>query len=368
MNRLTGIISTNYLTEDLGALSVERSGALVPFGGRYRLIDFVLSNMVNSAVDSIGIIAPFKYRSLIDHISSTKAWMLDKKHGGLYVLPGSAYGINRSFDRFLLRDFVDNKTYIQRIDTPYVLVTAANFVYNMNYEAMFAEHRESGADITMLYTIASGDDIHPTRLTVESDRVKGFSKGVLESDRMFMDCFIISRDFLLAVLEWYGQADYLDLFEALYQDVDKLYIRGYQYDGFVANVFSTANYFKYNMELLNHDVRVALFAKDAQIMTKVQDSPPATHGKNAIVKNSLIQSGCQIDGTVENSILSRKVKVEKGAIVKNCILFKSVHVESGAHIENLILDKNNKIKKNVTIIGSKNDIQILPKVEKELNI
>ena len=363
MDIMTGIISTNYVTEALGALSKDRAGALMPFGGRYRLIDFPLSNMVNSGVGCIGILSPFKYRSLLDHIGSSKPWMLDKKHGGLFVLPGSSYGINRSHERFLLRDLVFNKSFLKRAESPYVIVSAANFVYNMNYEKMFEAHYQSGADITMLYTIAKADSEFTTSLRLEENRVVGLTKRVKANEPMFMDCFIVGRDFFLKLMDWYAQIDYLDLFEALYPDIQKLHIKGYQFDGYVENIFSVPTYYKCSMDLLKKEVRDELFRSDASIMTKQQDSVPAIQASGSSVKNSLIQAGCYIQGTVENSILFRKVTVEKDAVIKNSIIFKSCHIGSKAHVENAILDKNNQIHPGVTIIGSSNDIHVLPKVE-----
>ena len=158
MDKIVGIITANYNIEELSVLTKDRTIASLPYGSRYRIIDFPLSNMVNSGIMTVGLITPYKYRSIIDHIASGSEWSLDRKNGGLFILPGSVYGVSSSSARFMIRDFDRNQIFLERSPAPYVLVTACNTVCNVDYSKLYEAHMESGADITMAYTIAHQDD------------------------------------------------------------------------------------------------------------------------------------------------------------------------------------------------------------------
>ena len=351
MDRVIGLIAANFATEEMGELTDERTIASLPFGGRYRLIDFPLSNMVNSGISTVGVITPYKYRSIIDHIGAGKAWGLDRKNGGLFVLPGSVFGISTSGSRFLLRDVRRNLVFLMRSPAPYVLVTAANVLCNMDYSELLRQHLNTGADITLLYNVADGDDKNRTGIKTDGDRVAEVTHGVAAGDKAFLDCFIISRSLLLKIVEWYSAIDYLDLFEILEDDFDKMDVRAYMYEGYARNIFTVQEYFRRSMDLLNTKVYDELFGK-APIMTKVQDSVPTKYMRGASVKNSLIPAGCVIEGTVEDSILFRGVTVGKGAVVKNSIIMQSCVLGDGACIENAIIDRSNVIRAGTVIKGS----------------
>ncbi len=352
MDRVIGLIAANFATDEMGELTDERTIASLPYGGRYRLVDFPLSNMVNSGITTVGIITPYKYRSIIDHVGAGKAWGLDRKNGGLFVLPGSVFGISSSGSRFLLRDIRRNVVYLMRSPAPYVLVTSANTVSNMDYSELLKRHLETGADITLVYNVADSDDTHRTGIKTDGDRVTEVIHGVSAGDKAFLDCFIISRSLLLKIVEWYSAIDYLDLFEVLEDDFDKMDVRAYMYEGYAKSIFTVQDYFKGSMDLLNMNVYDEIFSKDATIMTKVQDSVPTKYVKSAVVKNSLIPAGCVIAGSVENSILFRGVTVGKGAIVKNSIIMQSCVLGDGACIENAIIDRSNVIRAGTVIKGS----------------
>ena len=172
MDKVIGIITANYDTPELETLTKDRTIASLPYCGRYRLIDFPLSNMVNSGIETVGLILPYKYRSIIDHIGIGKEWSLDKKNGGLFILPGSAFGVTSSSKRFLLRDFGRNSVYLRRSPSPYVIVTSANIVCNIDYSKLYNAHLESGADITVVQTTARHDNTYLSTVISENGRVK----------------------------------------------------------------------------------------------------------------------------------------------------------------------------------------------------
>ena len=361
MDRVTGMISANYETKALGSLTSERTIASLPFGGRYRMIDFPLSNMVNSGIQTVGLITPYKYRSVMDHIGAGKEWSLDRKNGGLFILPGSVFGVSSSQARFLLRDLKRNEVFLKRSQAEFVLLTTTDTVYNMDYRPMVDKHVETGADITMLYHEATSDAPNDMALTFSGDQITGFSRGGSAGDNLFRCCFVIRRALLMNILEWYAAVDYLDIFEALEPDLGKMDIRGYRFSGYIRNIATVKDYFEHSMDLLQSEVREELFSRESPIMTKVQDSVPTKYLEGAVVKNALIPAGCVIQGTVENSILFRGVKVMPGAVVRNSILMQSCVVEAGAVVENAIIDRGNTIAAGTVLKGAPDNAFILNK-------
>lgn len=352
MDNVIGLITANYDTPALGELTDERTIASLLYGGRYRLVDFPLSNMVNSDITTVGLITPYKYRSIIDHVGSGSAWNLDRKNGGLYVLPGSVFGISNGESRFLLRDISRNIVYLMRSPAPYVIVTAAGTVCTMTYNEVIDQHIKSGADITLVYTDAREDDPNVTSIRTDGERVTAMPRGVKKGEKAFTDTFVISRSLLLKIVEWYSAIDHLDLFEVLEADFDKMDVRLYKYEGYTRTISTLKGYFEANMELLDRGVQNALFTKEAPVLTKVVDLPPTRYCCGSTSKNSLIPTGCRIEGNIENSILFAEVRVGKGAVVKNSIIMRSCVIEEGAVVENAIIDRGNIIAAGSVIKGS----------------
>lgn len=354
MDNVIGLITANYATPELGALTQQRTSATLPFGGRYRLVDFPLSNMVNAGIRSVGIIMPYS-SSILDHVGSGSDWDLDRKHGGVFFLTGSVYGISNGHagTRFALRDIGRNLVYLMRSPAPYVIVTASNTVYNTNYQDLVRTHIESGADITMAYHYAAEDDEDVTGLKLLPDgRVQGIKSGVKQGEAAFLDCFVISRKQLLNIVEWYSAIDYLDVFQILSEDYDKMYVNSYPVDGYAKSIFSIRSYARRSMDLLRPEVSQSLFPKSAPIVTKVADAPPTKYTARAQVKNAIIPAGCIIDGTVEQSVLFRGVRVGRGAVIRNSVIMQSCVIGDGACVENAIIDRNNFISAGSVLKGT----------------
>ncbi len=351
-SRLVGLITANYSSDDMGELTDERTIASLPYGGRYRLIDFPLSNMVNSGITTVGLITPYKYRSIIDHVGAGKQWSLDRKNGGLLILPGSVFGITTPGSHFTLRDISRNKVFFNRTNAPYVIISGASTVYNMDYTPFFAQHVESGADITMLYSPAPEDDVKRLRVNIENGNVVGTDRGVRKGENAFMDCFIISRSLLLNIMEWYSAINYLDFFEVLTADYDKMDVKAYKFEGYNRTISTLPQYYNDSMELLERNIFEELFINGAPIITKVQDAAPTKYMKGSHVHNALLPNGCVIEGTVENSVLFRGVKVQPGAVVRGSIIMQACVIEKDAVVENAIIDRSNVISAGTIIKGS----------------
>lgn len=356
MDKIVGIITANYNIEELGMLVKDRTIASLPYGSRYRIIDFPLSNMVNSGIMTVGLITPYKYRSIIDHIGSGSEWSLDRKNKGLFILPGSMYGASSSNSRFMIRDFARNEIFLERSPAPYVLVTAANTVCNVDYSELYHAHVDNRADITMAYTIAHQDDKLISCIHEEAGKVTDVTVGVKEGEKAFADCFIINRELLMNIIKWYQAVNFMDIFQAIKKEYSNLNVGTFEFGGYVRNIFDIKTYFKSCMDPLNQEILTELFMTDTPILTKEHDSMPSKYEDGSVVKNSLIPAGCKIAGHVEDSVLFRNVVIEKGAVVKNSIIMQNCIVKADAVIENAIIDMKNTIQNGVVIKGTPDNI------------
>ena len=361
MKKTIGLITCNYSSKHTELSNEVRPIASMPFLGRYRLVDFALSNLVNCGIRTVGVIMPFNYRSLIDHIGSGKAWGLDRKTGGLFVLPGSAFGTSRTGARFLLRDLMTNRVYLERSTADYVVYTSANFVYNFDLNKMQEHHIASGAEITVLCNEAQGPNVDATAFEVDDEGyVVGMHNSVNHGDVQSLDCFIISRTKLMEMLDWYAATDYLDLFEALRSDYGRVKVQTYFFNGSARGIFDKDSLYYANMDALNPDVAAKLFP-DGNIKTKAHDTAPAKFEIGSSVTNSMISAGCRIYGTVTGSVLGRKVIVEPGAVIRDSIVMQSCIVKSGAVIDRAIVDRDNVVQSDTELHGTPEHILIRKK-------
>ena len=361
MNRTIGLVTTNYSIPGFGELTKERAPASVPFGGRYRLMDFALSNLVNSRIHTVGLITPYYYRSILDHVGAGKEWGLDRKDGGLYVLPGSAYGFRNTEGRFLFRDIVHNLPYFQRGDGDYILASSGTLVCNIDYQPMIAAHEFQGDDVTLLVRAAKpGEKRQGWYLDVDDSRVTSIRHGD-EGEVLFSDSFIINRAVLLRLVQDFENMNHLDLMDILSLASGGLRIGVWAFDGYAADMRSAAEYMRASADLQDRRIRRELFNPDRQILTKIHDTPPALYPAGSRVKSSLVAAGSIVEGDVEGSILFRSVKVEPGASVKNCVIFDKCVIKSGVQLENVIADRSVTVTKDTVIRGTVDSPCLLPK-------
>lgn len=361
-NRTLGYITANYITRENSVLTANRPLASVPFMGRYRLIDFPLSNMMNAGIKTVGLVMPGNCRSIMDHVGSGKDWLLDRKKGGLFLVPGNAYGTSKRGMRFLLRDIIANKELFKRSDKPYVVMMGSSIVFNLDLHQIVDAHETSDAGITMVYVKAVRHQDDASSLVIgDRGRVTQVRPGCDYGDNKFMDCFIIDRKLLLDIIEDYATADYLDIFEAIAGDFARIDVCSYEFKGLVVGIHGEETYYERSMQLIDPNIYEQLFNPDRPIITKAHDAPPAKYFAGSRATNSLISTGCEIKGTVRGSILSRGVIVESGAQVVNSILMQSCVIKSGARVENAILDKNNVVPANTELRGTPEHTLVLGK-------
>ena len=327
MKKTIGIITANYTLEGIDENMQDRALAAMPFGGRYRLIDFPLSNMKNSGINSVGIIMPFNNRSLIDHVGTGKAWGFGRKTNSLFMLPGSVYGKRNNTDKFLLRDIIMNFRFIDYDNADYVILSGTNQVYTMDYTPMIAQHEKEGVDMTIAYIKKDGEEVP-------------------------LDLVVMNRTFLIDLASWFSNLDFLGLRTIIYDHLGDADIGRYEFDGEVINITSMSDYLSGNLALLNAETHQAIFRPDRQVYTNVQDRPPTFYTPSAKVHNSIIAAGCIIEGEVENSVIFRSSNIHKGAVVKNSVLMQHCNVAEGAYLNNFISDKRVHVMEKAHVEGT----------------
>lgn len=369
MNNTCGIIITGGHNDRMKELTSKRSVAAVAYGGRYRAIDFVLSNMINSGINKVGVVTQYSYRSLMDHIGSGKEWDLDRKIGGLYLFPPYLSGEGSGWYKGSADGMYHNMSFLRRSTEEYVLITTGNCIYKMKYDAMLERHIETEADITILYRDMSDlDDVELQHLGIleineEQDIVCMNEKTRAPKSTIgSMGVYILRRTLLISLLEESASQGYYDFVrDILIKNIGKLKIKGMEYQGYWRSMSSVAMFYKANMELLNPKVRKELFLDNGKVFTKVKDETPAKYNEEAEVSNSIVADGCIIEGKVENSVLFRGVKVEKGAVIRNSIIMQDAVIKQDAKIEYVILDKEVMITEAKVLKGEVNYPMIVGK-------
>jgi len=362
MNRTIGLVTTNYSLGDFGVLTAERPEAAVPFGGRYRLMDFALSNMVNARIHTVGLITPYYYRSIMDHVGAGKEWGLDRKDGGLYILPGTVYGFRETDGAFLFRDFIHNERFFRQGDGDYILVSSGTLAANIDYLPMISRHELSGDHVTLLCRKTREEDRHAGYFLTVSDtgRVTAITPGD-QGDYCFLDSFIIERSFLLRLMRDFDSLGRMDFMEILRMVLPDVHVGTYTFDGYVAPMKTAGDYLRASMDLQDPGIRGELFTRDRQILTKIHDAPPALYAEGSRVRNSIVASGCVIEGSVENCVIFRSVRIEKGVCLKNCVVMDKCVIHSGARLENVICDRYVTISPDTVICGTAQTPCVLPK-------
>jgi len=360
-----GLIFSNIHDNSLPELTRIRTIASVPFGGKYRLIDFALSNMVNADITKVGVITHYNYQSLLDHIGTGKDWDLARRSGGIKILPPfiTAYD-NDAASRVYstrLEALLGVMNFIGRCTEDYIVTSDCDVICNVDISDVLRQHEASGADITIVSkTIDPRDyplNTHSEILTVDPEGdlvdVIDYIPTLAKEVDISMNIMVFNRLYLMNALLDAAAHGYTKFYHDLIgRNLGKAKIKVYNYEGYYSLVGSLASYFDCNMKLLNFDARNGLFGlKNRPILTKVRNSPPTKYTSDAKVTNSLIADGCVIEGQVENSIIFRGVKVGKGTIVRNCILMQNTYVGSDVALNCVISDKNVIVKDGRVLSG-----------------
>ncbi len=357
MTNVLGILFANSYDETVYELTSNRAMGSIPFGGRFRLIDFAVSSMVNSGMSHVGVITKENYQSLLDHLGSARQWDLARSNGGLCILP--PYGmVNGGIYTGKLDALYNSVGYIKKNACEYVVICDCNVICNIDFSKVVDAHISTGADITcVVHTgeYAPEDTAVSTVYATDNGKVKGVYVNCGKGGNLTLglNMYVMSKKFLIDLVnDTIPQGKYSFARDVLQGMLDDINIRTYEFDGHFSKISDLNSYYKESMELLNPENLAGLMVRP--VYTKVRDDAPSKYGLDSNVKNSLVADGCIIDGVVENSILFRGVKVEKGAVIKNSILMQDTVVGKHTQVTNIITDKQVTISDNIIVSSGDN--------------
>ena len=353
-----GIVYSNSYDSCLKDFTQRRTMGSMLYGARYRLIDFVLSNLVNSGVTKVGVITNSHYRSLMDHVGNGRPWDLARKVDGLYLLPpfNPTHAEHDSSNKLEVLGRISG--FLKSCSEKYVLLSDANFICNIDLSEVFDFHSEKEADITIVYKKGTLPKLeNMMALTVdENSKVKGIAVNPQNTENVnFSTNIILVRKALLEsfVADALSAGSVNFEKDIIQKNVDHLNIYGYEFTGWGCEIDGVNSYFEANMALLNKDIRKDLFNKDRPIYTKVRNDMPVRYGVNSKVENSLIADGCIIEGTVKNCVVFRGVNIARGAVVENSIIMQDSVISENVKLNCVIMDKDSVITPNKNLSGDK---------------
>lgn len=356
-----GLIFSNIHDNNIPELTKMRTLGSVPFGGRYRLVDFALSSMVNSGITKIGIVTHNNYQSLMDHLGNGKDWDLARRSGGIKILPPyiSAFenAASNKYYSSRLEALLGTVNFFNRCNEDYVVMSDCDVICNVDLNDVIEQHIRTDADITFVTKMTTHSS-HETVSVVECDKDGIITdivdrKNVSKKSRVYINIMVLKRTYLLNVLEIAISRGYTSFMQDIVRkNIKKEKYMIYDYQGCYAHIGSMESYFDCSMQLLESETREQLFGiRNRPVLTKIRNSAPTRYCDGAKVSNSVVAEGCVIEGTVENSIIFRGVHVGKGAVVKNCILFQDTYVCQNAELNCVITDKNVMIKDKRKLSG-----------------
>ncbi len=355
--KAVGIILAGGNNNRMGELSRKRAIPAMPVGGSFRCIDFVLSNMSNSHVQTVAVLTQYNSRSLNEHLSSSKWWDFGRKQGGLYLFTPTVTAENSDWYRGTADAMYQNIDFLKNRHEPYVIISSGDCVYKMDYNDLLEFHIAKKADIT----IACKDmpaDADVSRFGVvrmnEDSRITDFEEKplVAQSNTISTGVYIIRRRQLIEILEKSAEENRFDFVTDVlvrYRNVKRVY--GYKLNSYWSNIASVDDYFRTNMDFLKPDVRKYFFREEPKIYSKVDGLPPAKYNMGSDVSNSLIASGCIVNGRVENSVLFKKVFVGKNCVIKNSIILNDAYIGDNTHVENCIVESHGTLRANTFYSG-----------------
>ena len=366
---VSGIIFANSRDEAMGRMTAVRSMASLPFGGRYRLIDFCLSNLVNAGITNIGVITKSNYRSLMDHIGSGAFWDLDRKRGGIHILPPFNISGARRYHGYI-EALYGAMDFLNRCNSEYIVLCDGCVAANADIASAVNFHISKNADITVVYRTGVNIENVNNMMTLKIDNKDrlvsvAFPNTVTEDDMSSLGILIFKRTLLIELVSnaYENGGRNIDV-DIIADRISDLGIYGFRHNGYSAVMTDINAYTQANMKLLDSDVRRDLFNPERRIMTKNRDDMPTRYGTKADVNNSFIADGCVINGTVKNSIISRGVKLEKGAVVENSIIMQDCVISENAIVSNVILDKSVFVSSNTVVKGDSSNPVYIEKNQK----
>lgn len=358
MDNCMGIIDFNNIEDNFGTLCKNRPAAMLPFGGRYRLVDFFLSNMVDHEINTIGVFTGTKIRSVMDHMGSGKPWDLNRRFNGLFIFP-PLYDEEKNGGFGDLKQFYNNDAFFERSGEDNVFISNTSMLLKIDMNRAYRHFLETDADVTMIYKRVkdpNGRYINCEKIRMDKDGKLlsvGTNLGTEEEFDLFVGSLFIKKEvYRKMVFDAVEEGSVRYLRDAIFGSIQKYRFNCFEHTGHIESIRNVKNYFDANMNLLDPDIYSELFYKYGIVYTKNQDEPSTFHKEHAVVKNSIIANGCIVDGSVQNSVIFRGVTIGKNAIVKNSIIMQKTVIGENAVVVNAILDKFVTVKDGVEIIGN----------------
>ncbi|MDE6434692.1 MAG: glucose-1-phosphate adenylyltransferase subunit GlgD [Lachnospiraceae bacterium] len=364
--RAIGIILAGGNSNRMGELSAKRAVAAMPVMGSYRAIDFSLSNMTNSHIQKVAVFTQYNSRSLNEHLNSSKWWDFGRKQGGLYVFTPTITSTNSYWYQGTADALYQNINFLKESHEPYVVIASGDGIYKLDYNKVLEEHIKRGADITIVCKDINPDEDDVSRFGVvkynEDMQVVDFEEKplVAQTTTASIGVYVIRRRQLIELLEACakeGRTDFVKDILIRYKNVKKIY--AYKMDSYWRNIGTIDSYYKTNMDFLNKDIRDYFFRQYPDVYSKVDDLPPAKYNGDAVVNNSLIASGCIVNGTVENSIIFKKVYVGNNCVIRNSIILNDVHIGDNSVIENCIVESRDTLRANTIHAADPGQIKVV---------
>ncbi len=363
--RALGIILAGGNSGRMHELSNKRAIAAMPVAGSYRAIDFALSNMSNSHVQKVAVLTQYNSRSLNEHLSSSKWWDFGRKQGGLFVFPPTITVDNGFWYRGTADAIAQNLTFLRNSHEPYVVIASGDCVYKLDYNKVLEYHIQKKADITVVTTEATqADELSRFGVieTAEDGRITGFQEKPLVASGSLISTgiYVIRRRQLIELMEQTAEEERFDFVRDVlirYKDAKQIY--SYKMDTYWSNIASVESYYRTNMDFLKKDIRDYFFKQYPDVYSKIDDLPPAKYNPGSRVKNSLVSSGCIINGVVENSVLFKKIFVGNNCVIKNSVILNDVHIGDNTYIENCIVESRDTIRPNSRHVGENGKIKIV---------
>ena len=363
--RAIGIVLAGGNSNRMRELSNKRAIAAMPIAGSFRSIDFVLSSMSNSHIQKVAVFTQYNAKSLNEHLNSSKWWDFGRKQGGLYVFTPTITADNSFWYRGTADAMAQNLSFLKSSHEPYVVITSGDGIYKLDYNKVLEYHIEKKADITIVTTtLSEGQDA--SRFGVvkvdEDGRVEEFEEKpiITSTNTVSAGIYVIRRRQLVELLEKSMLEERYDFVKDIlirYKNLKKIY--AYEMQDYWNNVATVESYYETNMDFLKKDIRDYFFKQYPDVYSKVEDLPPAKYNHGANVKNSLISSGCIVNGEVSNSILFKKSYIGNNSVIKNSIILNDVYIGDNTYIENCIVESRDTIRSNTTYIGQPDNIKIV---------
>ena len=360
-----GIINSSNASRNFGSLSKHRPSYMMPFGGRYRIIDFMLSNMVNHGIETVAVYTGKKVRSAMDHIGDGKPWELNRRISGLHIFPPQ-YSEDKSSrgdicQYYLTEDFLENSK------EENIYLVSQNTLGKVDLTEAYNKFLETDADLTFIYKRQKNSDIYlkSENLILDEDGNFiniGMNLGTEETFNLYTGTTFVKKSlFLKLIRESMETGEELYFREAISKNKHKYKMNSYEFKGHIEDIKDTETYYRANMNLLDKEIFHELFFQGGSIFTKPKDEPSTLYSEDSSVENSIVANGCVIEGRVENSIIFRGVEIEKGALVKDSIVMQKSKIKKDTIVVNSILDKHSLVGEGVDIVGTKSNPYLVGK-------